>query len=78
MGKPVIFTVSAIWDAEASVWSGHCDELPVAADAPTLDGLFEKMSAMALDLLPDNHPGVDAASLYLQITALREAEPASA
>jgi hypothetical protein len=29
---------------------------------------------MALDLLPDNHPGVDPASVYLQITALREAE----
>jgi hypothetical protein len=30
---------------------------------------------MALDLLPDNHPGVGPASLYLQITALREAAP---
>jgi hypothetical protein len=29
-------------------------------------------------LLPDNHPGIDPASLYLQITALREAEPAAA
>jgi hypothetical protein len=28
---------------------------------------------MALDLLPDNHPGVDPESVYLQITALREA-----
>ena len=33
---------------------------------------------MALNLLPDNHPGVDPASLYLQITALREAEAALA
>jgi hypothetical protein len=29
---------------------------------------------MALDLLPDNHPGVDPADLFLQITALKEAE----
>jgi hypothetical protein len=36
-----------------------------------------KISAMALDLLPDNHPGVDPESVYLQITALREAEPAA-
>jgi Domain of unknown function (DUF1902) len=76
MGKPLIFTISAVWDADASVWSGHCDDIPAAADAPTLDGLLEKISAMALDLLPDNHPGVDPASLFLQITALREAEPA--
>lgn len=74
MSKPVIYTVSAVWDSEASVWSGHCDELPAAADAPTLDALLEKISAMAIDLLPDNHPGIEPASLYLQINALREAE----
>jgi len=78
MTKPVIFTISAAWDDEASVWSGHCDDIPAAADAPTLDELLAKISAMALDLLPDNHPEVDPASLYLQITALREAEPAAA
>lgn len=78
MAKPVIFTISAVWDDEVSVWSGHCDDIPAAADAPTLDELLAKISAMALDLLPDNRPGVDPASLYLQITALREAEPAAA
>src|SRR3954466_1342594 len=76
MPKPVIFTISATWDEEASVWSGHCDDIPAAADAPTLDELLAKMSAMALDLLPENHPDIDPASLLLQITALREAEPA--
>jgi hypothetical protein len=78
MTKPVIFTISAVWDADASVWSGHCDDIPAAADASTLDELLEKMSSMALDLLPDNHPGVDPASLFLQVTALREVEPAAA
>jgi Domain of unknown function (DUF1902) len=78
MSKPVIFTISAVWDDEASVWSGHCDDIPAAADAPTLDELLAKMSAMTLDLLPDNHPGVDPSSVFLQITALREAEAATA
>jgi hypothetical protein len=78
MPKPVIFTISAVWDEEAAVWSGHCDDIPAAADAATLDELLAKISAMARDLLPDNHPEVDPASLYLQITALREAEPAGA
>ena len=54
MPKPVVFTISAAWDRDASVWSGHCDDIPAAADAPTLD------------LLPDNHPGVDPASVFLQ------------
>ena len=65
MSKPVIITISAVWDDEASVWSGHCDETPAAADAPTLDALLGKISAMALDLLPDNHPDVDPSSLFL-------------
>jgi hypothetical protein len=69
MPKPVIFTISAAWDQEASVWSGHCDDIPAAADAPTLDGLLEKISAMALDLLSDNHPDVAPESLFLHITA---------
>jgi hypothetical protein len=78
MSKPHIFTITAAWDAEASVWSGHCDDIPAAADAPTLDTLLEKMSAMALDVLPDNHPDIDPATLFLQITALREVETAGA
>lgn len=78
MSKPTIFTISAVWDDEASVWSGHCDDIPAAADAPTLDGLLAKVSAMALDLLPDNHPDLDPSSIFLQITALREAERSAA
>jgi Domain of unknown function (DUF1902) len=76
MAKPVIFTISASWDDEAAVWSGHCDVIPAAADAPTLDELLAKLSAMALDLLPDNHADIDPTSLFLQITALREGETA--
>jgi hypothetical protein len=75
--KPVIFTISAAWDDDAEVWTGHCDDIPAAADAPTLDELLAKISAMALDILPDNHPDVDPRSVYLQITALREAELAA-
>jgi Domain of unknown function (DUF1902) len=78
MQKPTIFTISAAWDDDALVWSGHCDDIPAAADAPTLDGLLAKLSAMALDLLADNHPGVEPTSVYLQLNALREAEPAAA
>jgi hypothetical protein len=76
--KPVIFTVSAIWDAEANVWSGHCDEIPAAADAPTLDELLEKVSRMALDLAPDNYPDAEPGSIFIQVTALRKAVPAAA
>ena len=78
MAKPVIFTVTAIWDAEANVWSGHCDEIPAAADAPTLDALLKKISQMALDLAPDNHPEIEPESIFIQVMALREAMPSAA
>jgi hypothetical protein len=78
MQKPTIFTVSAIWDSEAEVWSGSSDEIPAAADAPTLDELLAKIAAMALDVLPDNHPTIDPRSVFVQITALREADLAAA
>jgi Domain of unknown function (DUF1902) len=67
MTKPLVFTIFVAWDNEAAVWTGHCDDIPAAADAPTLDDLLAKISAIALDLLPDNHPGVDPASVYLQV-----------
>jgi len=78
MSKPTIFTITATWDDEASVWVGHCDDIPAAADAPTLDELLAKINAMALDVLPDNFPGLSADSVYLQITALKEAVPVAA
>jgi hypothetical protein len=73
MTKPTIFNVSAIWDPEAAVWSGHCDEIPAAAASATLDGLMEEISRMALDLAPDNHPGIEPGSIFIQINALRGA-----
>ena len=78
MVRPTIFTITAAWDDDAAVWSGHCDDIPAAADASTLDELLARITAMTLDLLPDNHPEVDPASVFIQITALREADPAVA
>ena len=66
MSKPTIFTVLAAWDEEASVWTGHCDDIPAATEAPTLDELMAKISAMALDVLPDNHPGIDPDSVFVR------------
>ena len=37
---------------EARVWSGQCDDIPAAAEAPTLDKLLEKVSQIALDMTP--------------------------
>lgn len=71
--RPTIFAISATWDEDARVWTGHADDVPAAADAPTLDELLEKIRAMALDLLPDNHPDLDPNTVFFQLTALRSA-----
>lgn len=78
MTRPLIFTVTASWDEEADVWSGFCDAIPAAADARTLDELLAAISAMALDLLPANHPGIDPSSVFAQLNALREVDPLAA
>ncbi len=78
MQKPTIFTITAVWDAEAGVWAGHCDELPAAASANSLDALLAEISAMANDILPDNHPDLDPGSVFLQITALSGAVASAA
>jgi hypothetical protein len=78
MSKPTIFTITAAWDEESSVWVGHCDDIPAAADAPTLDELLAKINAMTIDLLPDNFPELSQSDVYLQITALKEAAPVAA
>jgi len=63
--RTTIFAVATAWNSEASVWPGHCDDIPGAADAAAPDELLTKISSMARDLLPDNHPSVDPANVYL-------------
>ena len=71
--RPFIFSVAAVWNAEDSLWSGHCEQIPASFSAPTLDALFAKISQTALDLAPDNHPHIDRASIFIHLTALRAA-----
>ncbi len=72
--RPTIFLVAARWDEDARLWHGSCDELPAAAEAETLDALLDRIGAMAGDILPDNHPDLDPAAVFLQLTALREVD----
>ncbi len=68
-----IFTVIASWDREAEVWWGVCDDAPLAVDSPTLDDLMVKATAMVLDVLPDNHPGIDPRAIVIQMLVARDA-----
>jgi hypothetical protein len=65
MMKPLVFTIIATWDSEATLWAGHNDDIPAAADAPSLEELLAKITAMTSDLLPDNYPGADLVALTI-------------
>ncbi len=73
--RPTIFTISAFRDHEAAVWVGTCDAVPATAEAETLDLLLARIAQMTGDVLPDNHPDLDPASVFLQLTVLQEIEP---
>jgi len=78
--RPTIFTLSAFRDEEAELWIGTCDAVPAAAEAPTLDLLLLRVAEMTSDLLAENHPDLDPASVFLQLSVIQEidAQPAAA
>ncbi len=76
--KPVVFTIIAQWDAEAHLWVGRCDDVPVIAEAATLDDLLARATEQTLDLLPDNHPDIDPNGVLVQLIVQREATAAVA
>lgn len=49
--------VHAFWDDEAQVWSARSDDVPgLATEAPSMDELVSKLSAMVPELLELNGP----------------------
>jgi hypothetical protein len=76
MAKPAIFTISAARDDEASVCT--LGIATIFRRPPTLDELLAKISAMAFNLIARQPSRIDPGDLVLQITAVREAEPAAA
>ena len=75
MSKPTIFPFSTLPDPIASVWSGHCDDMAAADDAPTLDELLDKISALALDSAPPNPPSLNPDDIFIEIAGWRESAP---
>lgn len=61
MNKRVLFEISALWDMEAQVWSGHCDDIPAAANAPMLDALLTSVYGDFIALPATSRPQTDNA-----------------
>jgi len=56
--------VQVSYDEEAHVWWGESDDLPgLATEAPTLDGLMDRVLDVAPELLALNRPDLQAAAV---------------
>ncbi len=48
------FTVHAQYDADARVWWGSNEQLPLTTEAPTLDQLFARIMEIAPEIAAEN------------------------
>jgi len=52
-----LIVVRVAWDGEAGVWYTESSDLfGLNAEAPTLEELRDKLPAIAVDLITENHP----------------------
>lgn len=56
------YVVTAQWDEQASVWVATSEDIPgLVSEAASLDLLYARISAVALELLRDNGTPAEAA-----------------
>jgi hypothetical protein len=72
MAAKRVFEVRAYWSAEGNDWCATNDELPVAAEALTLDALFTEVKAQAAEMAELN--GLVAPGEELEVRLVEVAE----
>ena len=53
------YTVTLLWDDEASVWVAENDIIPIALESPSLDVLIERVRIATPELLELNEKNLD-------------------
>jgi hypothetical protein len=51
--------IEANWDSEAGVWVAESNDLPLVAEAPTVEAMMAKLPGIIQDLLQDEDDGQD-------------------
>ena len=67
-----VFEVRAYWSTEGNDWCAVNDELPVAAEAPTLDALFVEVKAQVAEMAELN--GLAAPGEEIEVRLVETAE----
>ncbi len=65
------FTVHAFYDAEAKVWCGSSEELPLTTEADTLDNLLARAVEIAPEIALLNGLAQDGEEVTIHLTADR-------
>ena len=50
------YVVDINWDDEAGVWTAVCDEIPLALESNSYDGLIERVKVVAQEMIEENAP----------------------
>ncbi len=69
-----IFEVQAYWSTEGNDWCAVNDELPVAAEAPTLDALIVEVKAQAAEMAELNGLVAPGEEIELRLVETVEVE----
>lgn len=68
------FDILASWDADARVWIGVCDALPLATEAATLEDLYGAVREIGPELAALNGHGTVRFRIVTEPTVLAAAE----
>ena len=64
------YKINFAWDDEAGVWTAVCDELPMAIESNSFDGLVEKVKVVAAEIHELNHAEVKVPNFLIQAERL--------
>jgi hypothetical protein len=65
-----LIVVRATWDPEAEVWWTESSDLAgLNAEAPTLEGLRDKLPPLISDLIEENEPALRGTDIVVEIVA---------
>ena len=65
------FVIHALWDAEAGLWVGTSDDIPVATEAATLEALIARLRRIAPEMIAENGLAAPGETVTLAVVAER-------
>lgn len=71
LSKKKAYTLEVMYDPEAEVYVGNCDELHVTAEGVTVDEVLHEAKSILPDMLELNHYPKDRYAPYFEVKEVR-------